>query len=202
MPENTPTPVPASQGQATDTRSGPWSGRGYGDLPRLAPLSPRPVARFTHCPPPPPDLTEPSLANLVHGLTLPSALATPAIAQEAVEIILDTHRAAAELTDAALLLTHDLVAYACGLTGAGEQLHLSLCSAENALQFTVYDTHAAHRHPRLAAACDERRRCLLAPVAELVEARLGVWGFGPAHPPGAGTCTWAGIPHAPERPAA
>jgi hypothetical protein len=159
-------------------------------------------AKITQCPPPPPDLREPGPQNLLYGLTLPSAVATPTIAQETAELIFDVHDTAEKLIDPALLLVRELVAYACRFTGRGEQIHLGLRQAEDTLQVTVFDTHTAHTHPILAAACDKRRETALAAVPKLVEAHLGTWGFGAAYPPSAGTCTWATLIHSPEHQAA
>ncbi|MFI6704546.1 ATP-binding protein [Streptomyces sp. NPDC050509] len=168
-----------------------------------------PVPRFTQCPPPPQDPEEPAPGNLAYGLALPSAVATPAIAREAAEVILDVHCVADLLIDPALRLVRELVAYACAFTASGEQIHLALHhDLEGALRVTVHDTHAAHTHPRLAAACDERRLDALEGVPELVETHHGSWGFGAAHHYGAGagsgtgTRTWATLVHTPRRWAA
>ncbi|MER6101119.1 ATP-binding protein [Streptomyces sp. NPDC001832] len=126
-------------------------------------------------------------------------MATPNLAEEAVEVILDGHQVQEEVMLPALLLVHELVSYACRFTGAGDQIHLALGRAAGVLQVAVYDTHAAHAHPRLAAACEERRRAALVGVPELVEKYLGTWGFGAgAYPPGDGMCTWATLVHAPQ----
>ncbi|MFI9580307.1 ATP-binding protein [Streptomyces sp. NPDC052236] len=124
-------------------------------------------------------------------------MATPAIAQEAAWIVLDAHCWEEKMIDPALVLVDELVVYACRFTGSGERIHLGLCQAEDALQVTVFDTHAAHTHAGLAAACDERRETALAGVLDLVQAHLGTWGFGAAYPPSTGTCTWATLPHSP-----
>ncbi|MFJ7998803.1 hypothetical protein ACIQ7D_16905 [Streptomyces sp. NPDC096310] len=63
-----------------------------------------PVPRFTQCPPPPQDPEEPAPGNLAYGLALPSAVATPSIAREAAEVILDVHGVADTLIDPALRL--------------------------------------------------------------------------------------------------
>ncbi|MFC9424878.1 ATP-binding protein [Streptomyces sp. NPDC056987] len=158
--------------------------------------------RFAQCPPLPQDPEEPVPGNLGYGLALPSAVATPAIAREAAEVILDVHCVADALIDPALRLVRELVAYACRFTASGEQVHLALHhDPEGALRITVHDTHAVHTHPRLAAVCDERRLDALEGVPGLVEAHHGSWGFGAAHRfagagrgSGVGTCTprrWA-----------
>lgn len=201
MPENEFPPVPATRGLTGSIPDRAAPGRGT----RLGPVLPVTVApfalhaapRITQCPPQPQDLGEPGPENLAYGLTLPSAVATPVIAQEAAWIILDAHCLEEKMIDPALVLVDELVAYACGFTGSGEQIHLGLRQAEAALQIMVYDTHAPHTHARLAAACDERRRNTLAAVPDLVEAHLGTWGFGAAYPPSTGTCTWATLLHNP-----
>ncbi|MFE2943243.1 ATP-binding protein [Streptomyces sp. NPDC059255] len=173
----------------------------------FVPVLPYATPRFTQCPPPLQDAGEPNPGNLAYGLTLPSAVATPTVAHEAAEIILDVHCVADRLIDPALRLVRELVAYACRFTGSGEQVHFALRhDLEGALRVTVHDTHAAHAHPRLAAVCDERRLDALDGVPELVEAHQGAWGFGAAHPfavgGGIGTRTWATLVHTPRRWAA
>ncbi|WP_326442156.1 ATP-binding protein [Streptomyces sp. H27-D2] len=152
-------------------------------------------ARVTQCPPPPPDLGAPHPGNLAYSLTLPSAVATPAIALEAAELILDIHRMN-DLIEPSLLLVCELVSYACRFTGAGEQIYLALRQREDTLRLTVYDTHPRHTHPLLAAACDERRRAALQLTPDLVQSHRGTWGFDAAHHPSTGTRTWATLVHA------
>ncbi|MGC5343875.1 ATP-binding protein [Streptomyces sp. DT171] len=202
MLESASTPVPAAHGSVSGAPTGTVArqvpSRGGPRLDQappivFAPLGLRAVPRFTQCPPPLLDLAEPDAGNLAYEMALPSAAVSPAIARETAEVILDAHLLDEKVIGSALLLVHELVSYACRFTGAGEQVHLALRSVEGGLQVTVYDTHAAHSHPRLAAFCDERRRAALERIPELVEAHLGAWGFGATYPPGAGTCTWAGL---------
>ncbi|MFJ1595488.1 ATP-binding protein [Streptomyces sp. NPDC088261] len=213
MPENESTTASAANGPVGGVSAGPVPVGGPATLspvaasgrsPRLdavppgparafAAFSPYAVPQYSQCPPPPPDLGEPGPQNLRYGLTLPSAVATPAVAIEAAEAILDAHDAEDELIEPVLLLVGELVVYACRFTGAGEQIHLSLCGTEEALQVAVYDTHAAHRHRLMAAACDSLRVAALAAVPELVKAHHGTWGFGAGYQSGGGTCTWAAL---------
>ncbi|MFE3602488.1 ATP-binding protein [Streptomyces sp. NPDC059096] len=165
------------------------------------------VPRFTQCPPPPQDPDEPAPGNLAYGLALPSASATPSIAREAAEVILDVHCVEDTLIDPALRLVRELVFYACRFTASGEQVQLALHhDLEGALRITVHDTHAAHTHPHLAAACDERRLDALGGIPDLVAAHRGTWGFGSSHHlgvgAGTGTRTWATLVHVPRRWAA
>jgi hypothetical protein len=148
-----------------------------------------PSASFTRCPPPL-ALAEPHPSNLTYSLTLPSATATPAIAHEIAEIVLDTH-GVADLMEPALLLVRELTAYACRFTTAGEEIYLGLRQCENTLRLTVFDSHPRHRHPRLLASCDALRRATLRLTPKLVSTHHGTWGFRPAQHPGAGTSTWA-----------
>ncbi|MFJ2441057.1 ATP-binding protein [Streptomyces sp. NPDC087658] len=143
-------------------------------------------------------MAEPGAGNLAYGLTLPSAVATPGIAFWATESIFGAHGVAEELIEPYLLLVHELAAYACLFTGAGEQIQLTLCRPEGTdpVQVMVYDTHPPHRHRLLAGLCDERRRTTLTGVPDLVETHRGTWGFGPAHHPAAGTGTWATLAQA------
>ncbi|MEV7868070.1 ATP-binding protein [Streptomyces sp. NPDC088124] len=169
----------------------------------ILPGLPYATPRLTQCPPPLQDLGEPNPGNLLYGLTLPSAIASPAVAREAAEVILDVHGVADALIDPALHLVRELVGYACRFTGAGEQVRLSLRhDLGGALRITVHDTHAAHAHPRLAEVCDGRRLDALDGVPGLVESHRGGWGFTSARHPGAGTRTWATLVHSPRRWAA
>lgn len=58
----------------------------------------------------------------------------------------------------------------------------------------LYDGHPRHSHPRLAAACDARRRAALRVLACVVRACGGDWGLGDAREPGGGTRMWAVLP--------
>ncbi|MFE7118385.1 ATP-binding protein [Streptomyces sp. NPDC057654] len=201
MPQKTPIPVPAKPVSTYGTPSSMWTGNGApsGLLPHavVAPFAFQAVPRFTQCPPPPPDLKEPSRAKLVYGLTLPSASETPTVVQEAAEVMLEVHGVEEELMDPALLLVYELTVHACRFTGAGELVQVVIRRDGDAFQVTAHDTHAPHAHRRLAAACDERRRGSLSDVRELSERHHGEWGFGTAYPPAAGVCTWATLVHTP-----
>ncbi|WP_258045081.1 ATP-binding protein [Streptomyces sp. SM11] len=167
-----------------------------------SPFALRAPAGVTQCPPPPPDLGEPSAARFVYGLTLPSATATPLIAHEAADAVLDVHGVEDELIEPALELVHELAVHACRFTGAGEMVHLVLRRADGVLQVVVHDTHAPHFAPRLAGQCAERRKVSLAVVRELSERHQGEWGFAAAQPPAAGVCTWATLVRVPPAPPA
>ncbi|MEU7044715.1 ATP-binding protein [Streptomyces varsoviensis] len=201
MLQNAPTPVPAKPVPTCGTPSSTWAGNGApsGLLPPavVAPFAFQSVPRFVQCPPPPPDLAEPSPAKLVYGLTLPSACETPTVAQEAAEVMFEVHGVEEELMDPALLLVYELTVHACRFTGAGELVQVVLRRDGNVLQVTAHDTHAPHAHRRLAIACDERRKVSLSDVCELSERHQGAWGFGAAYPPAAGVCTWATLVHGP-----
>jgi hypothetical protein len=217
MPENESTPVSATGGATgrvpiahtfTEGATRPGSGPPFDPVPPsgvAAPFAPYGLrgrlgggVRGTECPPALLDVGEPGPENLAYGMTLPSAGATPGVAQEAVATILDVHGTAEKLIESCLVLVHELVAYACLFTGAGEQVQLALCHEGEALRFTVYDTHPPHTHPLLGALCDERRRAALLGVPELVETHRGTWGFCPPHYPGTGTSTWATLTHHPQ----
>ncbi len=195
MLQNSPAPVPAKPAPTRGMPSSTWTGNvaTSGLLPHavVAPFAFQAVPRFTQCPPPPPDLTEPSPARLVYGLTLPSASETPTIAQEAAEVMLEVHGVEEGLMDPALLLVYELTVHACRFTGTGELVQVVIRRDGDALQVTAHDTHAPHAHRRLAAMCDERRWGSLSDVRELSERHHGEWGFGATYPPAAGVCTWA-----------
>ncbi|NBM17320.1 ATP-binding protein [Streptomyces sp. GC420] len=153
---------------------------------------------MTQCPPPPPDQSEPSPANLAYSLTLPSATATPAVARATAMLVPDAHRLG-ELAAPVLTLVDELASCACWFTSAGESIYLSLRSRDDALRLIVYDGHPRHSHPRLAAACDERRRSHLRGVPRVVKACQGEWGFEGASEPARGTRSWALVPLAAAR---
>ncbi|MCP3819077.1 ATP-binding protein [Streptomyces sp. A3M-1-3] len=153
------------------------------------------TASFTTCPdaadfpatPPAPD-------TLMYSLTLPAAAVSAAIARAAARVVLDTHGLRA-LTDPALQVVSELTTAACRFT-ASDEVYLSLRYRDNALRVILYDGHPRHTHPRLAAACDARRRSALRLLACVVRACDGDWGFGDAREPGGGTRMWAVLPHA------
>ncbi|MFI1186385.1 ATP-binding protein [Streptomyces californicus] len=206
MPESLPT-VPAKSSTAPSAdplraRSVPCSGgelllaAGRSALPAYAfgsPYALQVTSRITQCPPPPPDLREPDAAHFVYGLTLPSAGATPLIAAEAAEIVLDVHEVEGAIVEPALGMVHELAVHACRFTGAGEMIHLVLRRFDGVLQVVTHDTHTPHLNSRLAGQCAERRRVSLTEVRELAERWGGECGFTAAHPPATGVCTWASI---------
>ncbi|MFE3602508.1 ATP-binding protein [Streptomyces sp. NPDC059142] len=148
------------------------------------------VPGVPECPPPVPGLGEPSPGSLAYSLTLPAGPASPSVAQEIAELVLDVHEVE-RLIDPALEVVRELVTYACRFSGEGADVHLALRQREDTLRVTVYDTHAAHPQPRLAALCAERRRSALTRTPVVVSAHRGAWGFRAAECPGAGTWTWA-----------
>lgn len=179
------------------------------DTDRLVPVPPAALTRYAHpgavrftqCPPPPPDTAGPHPGNLAYSITLPSAVATPAIAFEVAEILLESHHLG-HLARPAMHLVRELMTCACRFTAAGEDVYLALRQRDGVLRVIAYDTHPRHSHPRLAAACDQRRRAALRVVPDLVRAHRGRWGFDAAHSARAGTRTWATLALAPSRRAA
>lgn len=191
-----PAVPPALHTPATRRAGQPGPAGGRSALPAFtlgSPYALQVASRITQCPPPPPDLREPAASHFVYGLTLPSATATPLIAHEAADAVLDVHEVEDELIEPALELVHELAVHACRFTGAGEMIHLVLRRSDGVLQVVVHDTHTPHLNSRLAGQCAERRRVSLTAVRELAERRGGECGFAAAHPPATGMCTWASI---------
>ncbi|MFJ2114067.1 ATP-binding protein [Streptomyces sp. NPDC087850] len=153
--------------------------------------------RWTQCPPPPPDIDDPCPGNLAYGLTLPSALVSPAIARETAELVLDAH-GFGDLSGAALRVVHELAVYACHFTPGGQDVHLTLCYRDHGLRIAVYDTHRPHTHPRLAEACTNRRHAQLRDLLRLAETHEGAWGIETIDYPGAATRTWFTLAHTPD----
>ncbi|MFI9261555.1 ATP-binding protein [Streptomyces sioyaensis] len=132
--------------------------------------------------------------NLAYSLTLPAALASPAVARSAARTILEAH-GLHEVTAAAIQVIGELAACACLFTPS-ESVYLSLRYRDDALRISLYDGHPRHAHRRLAAACDGRRRSVLLLLACVMHACDGDWGFGESPEPGGGTRLWAVLPHA------
>ncbi|PJM92080.1 ATP-binding protein [Streptomyces sp. CB01373] len=154
-----------------------------------------PVATTSACLPyTPTDLppVPPALESLTYSLTLPAAPQSPAIVRATIRTVLDAH-GLADMADAVVQVASELVACACRFTTSPE-VYVCLRYGEDALRVVLYDAHPRHQHPRLAAACDARRRSALRLPACVVRACGGDWGFGDAREPGGGTRMWAVLP--------
>ncbi|MCH0567303.1 ATP-binding protein [Streptomyces sp. MUM 136J] len=136
-------------------------------------------------PPPSPD-------TLAYSFTLPAGPTGPHVARSAARVVLQAH-GLADVTDAVVQVVGELAACACRFT-PGSEMYLSLRYRDGELRVVVHEGHARHSHPRLAAACDARRRAALRVLACVVRACEGDWGFGEAHEPGGGTRMWAVLP--------
>ncbi|WKX12717.1 hypothetical protein [Streptomyces sp. NL15-2K] len=131
----------------------------------------------------------PSPENLAYSLTLPAGPMSPRVARAATRVALQAH-GLEDMTDAAVQVVAELAACACRFTPDAE-VYLSLRFRDGALRVILYDGHPRHSHPRLAAACDARRRAALRVLGCVVRACGGEWGFGEAREPGGGTRMWA-----------
>ncbi|MEV5880956.1 ATP-binding protein [Streptomyces sp. NPDC052101] len=158
-------------------------------MPAVEPLA-------THCPMLatmyPADPTPPDPATLAYSLTLPAALASPALARSAARAMLEAH-GLSDVLDAGLQAVGELTAVAAQFTDSTD-FYLSLRYRWNALRVIVYDSHPPHTQPNLAVACDTRRRAALRFLGCLCRACDGDWGFGPSREPGGGTRMWAMLP--------
>lgn len=153
------------------------------------------TAHFTTCPPPPAkDVTPtpPIPETLTYSLTLPAAPQSPAIARAATRMILRAH-ALGDVTDAVVQVVSELASCACRFTPTDE-VYVSLRYRDGALRVTLYDGHPRHSNPRLAAACESRRRAALRVLSCVVKSCNGDWGFGDARELGGGTRMWAVLP--------
>ncbi|MER6519045.1 ATP-binding protein [Streptomyces sp. NPDC001553] len=146
-----------------------------------------------HAEPAPTSYAPPSPSALSYSLTLPGEPYSAALARRTVASVLRTHRLDA-LVAAAAQVTGELMA-AGWHSSPGDGLYLSVRYRDDSLRLIVYDAHAAHPHPPLAALCEARRRGHLRVLAALVRDCEGEWGFGPAREPGGGTRTWATLPY-------
>lgn len=142
-------------------------------------------SELLNTPPPSPD-------TLAYSFTLPAGPTSPRIARAATRVVLQTH-GLADMTDAVVQVVGELAACACRFTPDSE-VYLSLRYREGEVRVILYDGHARHSHPRLAAACDARRRAALRVLGCVVRACEGEWGFGEAREPGGGTRMWAVVP--------
>ncbi|RXS66776.1 ATP-binding protein [Streptomyces sp. TM32] len=132
--------------------------------------------------------------SLAYSLTLPAALASPAVARSAARTILEAH-GLHDVTAAAIQVVGELAACACLFTPS-DSVYLSLRYRDDALRISLYDGHPRHAHRRLAAACDGRRRSVLLLLACVMHACDDDWGFGESPEPGGGTRLWAVLPYA------
>ncbi|QKW11113.1 ATP-binding protein [Streptomyces sp. NA04227] len=130
--------------------------------------------------------------SLTYSVTLPAAPGSAAVARATVRTVLAAH-GLADMADAVLQVVGELAACACRFTPHTE-MYVSLRYREEALRVIVHDGHPRHLHPKLAAACESRRRAALRLLAVVVRSCGGEWGFGDAREPGGGTRMWAVLP--------
>ncbi|WP_371676889.1 ATP-binding protein [Streptomyces sp. NBC_01276] len=150
---------------------------------------------LSSCPPPRPaegPCEPPAPDGLACSLTVPAAPYSGQIARGAVRSVLHAYRLDA-LAPAAVQVAGELIAATWDLE-PGRSLYLSVRYRDDALRLSVYDAHAPHAHPRLAAHCEARRRAGLRVMAAVVRDCGGAWGFGESREPGGGTRTWASLP--------
>jgi hypothetical protein len=138
------------------------------------------------------DPTTPIPETLAYSLTLPAALASPALARATTEKALKTH-GLPDLLDPALQAVSELTAVAAQFTES-PNFYLSLRYRAGALRLITYDSHPRHTQPHLATACDARRHAALRLLTRVCRACDGDCGFGESREPGGGTRTWATLP--------
>jgi hypothetical protein len=136
--------------------------------------------------------TRPTPETLRYSLTLPAALASPAMARAATTAVLRAHDLT-DMLDPALQAVSELTATACQFTESPD-FYLSLRYRSDTLRVIAYDSHPRHTQPNLATACDTRRRASLRVLACVCRACDGDWGFGASREPGGGTRMWATLP--------
>ncbi|MGW0826714.1 ATP-binding protein [Streptomyces sp. NPDC002845] len=134
----------------------------------------------------------PSPETLAYSFTLSAGPVSSRVARAATRSVLAAH-GADDMADPAVQVVAELVGCAWRFT-PGAEVYLSLRFRDGALRVILYDGHARHTHPRLAAACDARRRAALRVLGCVVRACEGEWGFGAAREPGGGTRMWAVLP--------
>ncbi|WP_424213449.1 ATP-binding protein [Streptomyces sp. BI20] len=131
--------------------------------------------------------------GIAYSFTLPGESLSARIARRTVAEVLGAHGLRGEYVEDAAFVAGELVAsgWRCA---PGEELYLSVRYRADRLRVIVYDAHARHVAPRLAAVCDARRRSRLRVVGALARERHGEHGFGPSQTPGGGTRTWVTLP--------
>jgi hypothetical protein len=134
----------------------------------------------------------PTPESLSCSFTLPVAAASPSPARAATREVLRTH-GLTDMLDPALQAVSELTAIACQFTDSPDH-YLSLRYRSDALRLIAYDSRPRHTHPRLATACDTRRRAALRFLACVCRACDGDRGVGEAREPGGGTRMWATLP--------
>ncbi|MEU3774857.1 ATP-binding protein [Streptomyces sp. NPDC032472] len=156
------------------------------------------AARFTVCPSSPAvraDGGPPAPDTLVCSLSVPGEASSAQIGRSAVRAALHAY-GLDPLVPAAVQVAGELLAAGWHLDPGGS-LYLNLRYREDqSLRLTVYDGHAGHDHPRLAAHCEARRRAALRLLRVVVRECGGEWGFGDSREPGGGTRTWVSLPRA------
>ncbi|MEU6371834.1 ATP-binding protein [Streptomyces sp. NPDC046909] len=140
------------------------------------------------------DPTTPTPETLAYSLTLPAALASPALARAAAREVLKAHDLH-DMLDPALQAVGELTAVAAQFTES-PNFYFSLRYRASTLRLIAYDSHPRHTQSKLAVACDARRRAALRVLACVCRACDGTWGFGESREPGGGTRTWATLPRA------
>ncbi|MGW2045315.1 ATP-binding protein [Streptomyces sp. NPDC001858] len=151
-----------------------------------------PLSRCPLAPAYPADFTPPVPETLAYSLTLPAALASPALARATTRELLKAH-GLDDMLDPALQAVGELTAVAAQFTET-PNFYLSLRYRADTLRVIAYDSHPRHTQPHLVATCDTRRRAALRLLACVCRACEGSWGFGEAHEPGGGTRMWARLP--------
>ncbi len=138
------------------------------------------------------DPTAPTPETLSYSLTLPAALASPALARATTREVLKAHNLH-DILDPALQAVGELTATAAQFAES-PTFCLSLRYRASTLRVIAYDSHPRHTQPHLATACDTRRRAALRVLAGVCRACDGTWGFGESREPGGGTRMWATLP--------
>ncbi|MFB6813537.1 ATP-binding protein [Streptomyces sp. NPDC056347] len=126
------------------------------------------------------------------SFTLPGDFRSPFVGRTVVAAALEAHGLGRYVWPATHVV-HEMVAVGARIS-PGRELYVSLRQREDGVRFLVWDQHARHDRPHVAALCEARRRRALWLLAAVVDDWGGEWGSGEAELPHCGTKSWVMLP--------
>ncbi|MFF2007979.1 ATP-binding protein [Streptomyces sp. NPDC058195] len=126
------------------------------------------------------------------SFTLPGDVRSPFVGRTVVAAALEAH-GLGRYAWPATHVVHELVAIGARI-GQGREIYVSLRQREDAVRILVWDQHARHDRPHVAALCEARRRRALWLLAAVVDDWGGEWDIEDAELPHHGTKSWVMLP--------